>query len=580
MLSGKSRRVVLPAFALVVAILGTASLMLFTTLRSLESDRLRMENELQRQGLIVIRTLESSARTGMMMRWGREQIEALVTEASRIGEIAYIGIFDEKGEAVARQDSLIADPPWPEATEIGELMAGGEPRFRQVDAGETAVFEVSRKFVPRRPRNTGGMMRSRMGRVVHPELTEEWVIVLGLHRGPWEKILADGRRQSLLSFLVIVIAGSMALYIGIVLQNFLVVRRTLAEMETYAGSILRNMADGLVSVGRDGRIASGNAEAARILGVDESSLTGKDPGAMLPEAAAALAAVLEGKRDRVEDELSLERADGRMPVGLAISPLGDAQGGGPAGAVLLLRDLTELRRLERRFREAEKLAAVGQMAATVAHEIRNPLSSLKGFAQLFEGKFPAGSREAGYAGLMVQEVERLNRTISDLLFFSRPMELQKKPVDLGVLIRETTRLLAPDIEGAGQTIDLEGVGDLSIAADDDQLRRVLLNVMINAHQAAGRGGRIVVTTANDGEGEIVLNVTDSGPGISEEDARRAFEPFFTTREKGSGLGLAIVRKIIELHGGTASIAAAAEGTTVTVRLPGGGGEQGDADGQG
>lgn len=565
MLFGKSRRVILPAFALVVAILGTASLMLFTTMRSLEGDRRRMENELKRQGLIIIRTLESSARTGMMMRWGREQIEALVAEAALISEIAYIGIFDEEGEAVALQAPVDAGPPWPKKEHVLWVMDRQEPFFLERTIGDTPVFEVSRKFVPRRPRSAG-MMRSRMGQAVHPELTEEWVIVLGLHRGPWEKILADGRRQTILSFLVIVIAGSMALYIGIVLQNLLVVRRTLTEMETYASGILRNMADGLISVDRHGKVAAGNAEAARILGVAERDLEGRALEEILPEAAGELQSVLGGGKERVEAELSLGRDGEARPVGLVLSPLGDEKEG-TAGAVLILRDLTSLRRLEARFRESEKLAAVGQMAASVAHEIRNPLSSLKGFAQLFEEKFADGSRERGYAGLMVQEVERLNRTISDLLFFSRPMELQKKPVNLGALLRETAELLEPDLKSAAQTIGLDEVADIDVPADEDQLRRVILNIMINAHQASGKGGRIIVSDGPAEGGGVFFRVADSGPGIEAAVAERVFDPFFTTREKGSGLGLAIVRKIVELHGGTATIAGETEGAVVTVTLP-------------
>jgi len=570
MISKRIRRLSLPAFALVVAILATATLLLFTTRRSLERERERMSRGLERQGTVLVRALESGARTGMMERWGSEQLQALLEDAGRLREIAYIGIFDGGGAPVAVYSRDIVSPPWPEPTEVRRIIEAGEPVFVTRDVDKTDIFEVSRKFVPRN-------RRGRMGRMVRPHpplpgLGEEWAIVLGLHTGPWEKVLQEARRQTRLSFIVILTTGSLALYLIIILQNYFVVRRTLSEMREYAQNILENMADGLLSTGLDGKVATGNPEASRILGMAGKDLKGKELKSLLPEAAEVLGAVLEGRQGKREFEVALQDGTGLpRPVGVALSPLRSEEGD-ITGAVLLLRDLTEVRRLEARIRESEKLAAIGQMAATVAHEIRNPLSSLKGFAQLFARKFADGSPEAGYAGLMVREVDRLNRTISDLLFYSRPVSLRRSRVSIGHLLGETVRLLEPDFRSLGQTVEMDPAEEVTADVDPDQMSRVFLNVLLNAHQAAGEGGGITVKVSGNGE-SCRVEVRNSGPGMTPEAAARAFEPFFTTREKGSGMGLSIVKKIVDLHEGSVSIESGdTEGTKVVVELPSAEGE--------
>jgi two-component system sensor histidine kinase HydH len=562
--SGRIRNLPLPALALVIAILGTASLLLITTLRSLARDQERMAWEMRNHGTAIIRTLESGARTGMMMRWGREQLQTLVEEAARLPEIAYVTLFDGAGMTVAESSTGAASPPWRSAEELQRLVEGGRTVFTRRNIEGKGVFQVARKFVPVSHRR---MMGRRMMRPA-PESEEQWAIVLGLYTGKWEKVLEEGRRQSILSFLVILIAGSIALYLGILLQNNFVVRRTLNETRAYAQNIIENMADGLISVDPDGKVAAFNPEAARILRRQGPGLRGALLGSILPAAGAALARTLEGKAKSEEMEALLEDGDGEgRPTGIACSPLRDEEGR-ISGAVVLLRDLSEVRRLQAKMRQAEKLAAVGQMAATVAHEIRNPLSSLKGFAQLFREKFEPGSAEAGYASLMVREVDRLNRTITDLLFFSRPLQLTRLSVEIGGILKETLRLLQRDFEGSGQRVEWSGKNGIAVGADRDQISRAFLNILLNAHQAAGEGGGISVRIETVEEGWCRIAFTDSGPGMSPEEIARAFEPFYTTRDKGSGLGLAIVKKIVELHDGMVSIdSSPGRGTTVVVDLP-------------
>jgi two-component system sensor histidine kinase HydH len=498
-------------------------------------------------------------------------------EATRLPEIAYVGIFDSEGGVVAEDGPGIASPQRPPASKIGELLRHDRPLFgtSHVDGG--GIFEAARSFTPshrQRRAVRGGHMMER------PRLEEaprEWAIVLWLHTGPWETMLREGRRQTMLSFLVILIAGSLSLYLLILLQNHFVVRRTLEQTKAYAGNILENMADGLLSVDGQGKVATFNTEALRLLGEEGSSLKGRSLAELLPEVKGALAVCLNGRSEREELETAIGEGEERRPSSLAVSPLWDEEGE-VSGAVLLLRDLTEVRRLQKEIRETEKLAAIGQMAATVAHEIRNPLSSLKGFAQLFEGKFDEKSAEAGYARLMVREVDRLNRTISDLLFYSRQVKLTRRSTDLDGILRETVRLLDPDLTARGQKVRLSAAGGVVTEADPDQLSQVFLNILLNAHQAAGEGGEITVSSSTV-DGWCRVEIADNGTGMSSGEIAKAFDPFFTTRETGSGLGLAMVKKIVDLHEGKVVIESEpGEGTKVTVQLPRKGEEEEDGAG--
>ena len=240
------------------------------------------------------------------------------------------------------------------------------------------------------------------------------------------------------------------------------------------------------------------------------------------------------------------------------------------GQVFLLSNLTEIKGLEKEMREHERLAAVGRMAAGVAHEVRNPLSSIKGLALLLKGKFEADSRESETAGLLIQEVERMNRTISELLSFARPASLNLKKVALGEILDENLRLIASDTHGNGITTSLRVDSDLrSVTADRDRLNQVFINLMLNAVQAMEKGGELVVTAKNnDRDKTVAVTVQDTGSGIEPENMPQLFYPYFTTKPGGTGIGLAISQKIISDHKGSIRIdSAPGQGTTVTVELP-------------
>ncbi|MBI5524493.1 MAG: hypothetical protein HY910_17850 [Desulfarculus sp.] len=228
----------------------------------------------------------------------------------------------------------------------------------------------------------------------------------------------------------------------------------------------------------------------------------------------------------------------------------------------------ELTRLRKEVAEAAHLAAVGRLAGSVAHEVRNPLSALRGLVQfLAKGREP-GSKEAEYASVAVSEVDRLERVVSGLLEYTRPRQPRRFPLDLGESLRGTLDLMADDPRAQGVTMDLEVPEGLPpVQADPDQLRQVLVNLVVNALEALDGRGRLLIQAQAKKE-RVEVKVSDNGPGLPPGDPQQVFDPFFSTRERGSGLGLAIARRIAQAHGGDLQAANAAQGGAVfTLTLP-------------
>jgi two-component system sensor histidine kinase HydH len=260
-----------------------------------------------------------------------------------------------------------------------------------------------------------------------------------------------------------------------------------------------------------------------------------------------------------------------VPLALSITPI-MGEGDSCQGAVIILRDLREIKQLEEKVRRSEKLAAIGELAASVAHEIRNPLSSIKGFAQYLRHALKDKPREKEYAETMVSEVDRINTVVTDLLTFARPMESELVPTDVTELIEHTVRLIQADAQTRNINVQIR-ISDLSkIPLDANQMTQAILNLLLNALQAVRNGGRIEVgAELNTSDSLLKIWVEDDGSGISADQKKKIFDPFFTTREKGTGLGLAIVHKIVENHRGEINLESPPvgkkQGTRIALSIP-------------
>ena len=252
-------------------------------------------------------------------------------------------------------------------------------------------------------------------------------------------------------------------------------------------------------------------------------------------------------------------------VDTTIVPFLDGRGK-PYQYIAIRADITARKKAEEQLAQQAALARVGQMAAVVAHEVRNPLAGVKGAIQILMSRRPAGDTELPVMRDIVARIDALSELINDLMVFARPRPPRLSVVELRALVTDAVTIVRRD--PIGQAVDIEVQGDdVSTTADGELVRATLLNLLLNAAQAMGGKGRIVVSLARR-EGFAVLEVADTGPGIPLEIREQVFEPFFTTKSRGGGLGLPIARRTAELHGGTLTLTCPATGgTRVTLTIP-------------
>jgi two-component system sensor histidine kinase HydH len=259
----------------------------------------------------------------------------------------------------------------------------------------------------------------------------------------------------------------------------------------------------------------------------------------------------------------------RIPLSLSATRILNEEGHF-VGNVLILRDLAEIRALQQEVRQKEKLAAIGGLAAGVAHEIRNPLSSIKGLAGYFRQKLGPNPEDQEAARVMIDEVDRLNRAITTLLDFARPSELKVAPTDVCDLLRRSLKLIEQDAETRGIHLSTDCTLNATqpVELDADRFTQCLLNLYLNAIQAMRPGGRLDVQARMTEKRELIVTVSDTGPGIPAAMQSQIFDPYFTTKPRGVGLGLAVVHKIVGAHHGHISLRSApGAGACFQIRLP-------------
>lgn len=345
--------------------------------------------------------------------------------------------------------------------------------------------------------------------------------------------------------------------------------RALHRLETFHSRLLDTMPDGLVTLNCDGVIQAANPAAKRLLGGsrdlvgerwEDLPLACGEGWGEVDACAQDTGWVLCGTGGRSLELMS-------VPI-----PAEASEEGGAGERLVLVRDRTELRALEEDLGEAERLAAIGRLAAGLAHEIRNPLSALRGFAQFFQKKLKGRDPEEQYAATMVREADRMDKVITDLLFLSRPRRPELVIVDMAALAKGLEDLLRFDLEHAGAdwSVDLRVS---RVRADADMLKQALLNLVLNSLAAVAKveGPRRVTLSSFEDNGMLAVAVKDNGTGMTAKEREHALEPFFTSKKQGTGLGLAIVHRIARDHGGHVEIftetGGAGRGTEIRLLLP-------------
>ncbi|TBW41055.1 two-component system sensor histidine kinase AtoS [Siculibacillus lacustris] len=342
--------------------------------------------------------------------------------------------------------------------------------------------------------------------------------------------------------------------------------KALLDARSLTENILTSIADGVVAVDREGRVTAINPAAEMLYEIRAGDALGRlycEVFAGCPTESLLLG-TLDNGRPRVSVTIDYLRGDEVLKVDASSSVLRDGDGN-QIGAVVVLKDVTERHRLMGQVMRADRLAALGELTAGIAHEIRNPLTSIRGFVQYLDD-CETIEEWRQYGPLIIRQVDSLNRIIGELLAFGRPRPPQIGKVKLDVIVEETT-FLTRGKSGARIELDLDRSVP-EIEADGEALKQALLNLVINAIQAIPETGTVVVSTRSDGEGNAVIRVIDDGVGVDPENLDKVFDPFFSTKPTGTGLGLAMVHRIVDAHHGVITIESRpGAGTTVTVRLP-------------
>lgn len=538
----KKGKLYIPAITVVMVVITLVVLHSVSTFSTLDRQWAHWQDFLERNAGNLISVIAIEARSESP---DRQKLKEFLNEITGNPDIAYVGLLDRQNRWILGS-RLSGAPDFALQKGMSHTASGEKGAHREIISlpDGRRVFQFTR----------------------YVALTGFKAAVIGLWMAPFEEARKQDHRHAFMMVAILLVLGSAAIYFIFVVQNYYLVATRLAEMKSYTENVVESMADGLVTVDTMGKIVSTNRQISQMLGLDTRQLWGRPLAHMIPLPDLDIYQVIRGEKGVAEKEIDCPGKSGDIPMSVSATPL-KGPDGAIMGAVIILRDLREIRELQQKVQRSERLASLGKLASGVAHEIRNPLSSIKGFAQYFRDKFQAGSEDRSYATIMIQEVERLNRVIDQLLDFARPKDLDLRPHLLSEIIDHPLQLIHHDLDENKIRL-ITSIEEGTIRADSDQMTQALLNIFLNAMDSMKHGGELSVAAVPEPEeGRVDIRITDTGTGISPEYIQWIFDPFFSTKKKGTGLGLAITAKIIEAHEGEISAESQqGKGTTFKIRL--------------
>lgn len=393
----------------------------------------------------------------------------------------------------------------------------------------------------------------------------------------------------ILQLFVFSLAGAGASYISVQLKAAGVGRQALAaelkRVRLREADILRNIRSGIISISESGELLFANEMAFELLGQQFQDRIGtavlEDLHTVAPGLAAALRKATQSGEASARSEGTLRRGSAHVPLGVTTTTTDPDDAAGGRTITAIFQDISDQKRLEQLNLRAQRLEAVAELSASLAHEIKNPLASIRSAVEQISARPAANDDERTLGGLIVRESDRLSRLLSEFLDFARVRVTKREPVDIGEVVRGAVRLAeAHPGRADGAATRVEVVGDpLMIEGDEDLLHRAVFNLVLNALQATGPGTLVTVTAEPTPQarvprgvaalehGAVTIDVADVGPGIALEVRERLFEPFTTTKTGGTGLGLAIAHRAIEAHRGVVLVDTGDHGTRFSVLLP-------------
>ncbi len=540
-----------PLIGLIIATVMLAVLLVYSTLANIHRTRTVMEKFLRDKGETVIRSLEAGGRTSMMMQGmmggGGNPLHTLLVENGKEKDILFIRLSGRDG-------SILDETGHPSSFSLGKndiarLLSTGKSLI-SIDA-TTGMFVVSRVFRFSTGYSGGGMM-GRMGSMPGMGtygISGNSVISIGLS----STLFDDARRQdvhhAMFMAAILFLVGAAGLYFLFLYQRMRIARMNLADMKLYTDNVFESIPVGLVALDTGNRIVSCNRKTEEILGRSLETIRGVSIHDAFPNCPLHIEDICNDMLDHPSDCL---RADEKVvPVSINGSYLVNHLGK-KIGKVLIIKDMSAISDMKVQLERSRRMAALGQMAAGIAHEIRNPLGTLRGFAHYFGNQPGAGEETKNYADLMVSEVDRLNQTVSSLLQFARPREPQMRRLSLDELFAKTVSLMKADLANKHLDFHTQTNTGISFTGDPDLLLQILMNLLKNSIASTESGDEISLLGSEDRH-FVRITVADTGCGMTDQEKERMFDPFFTTKKTGTGLGLTVSHQIIEQHKGSFEI---------------------------
>lgn len=541
-----------PARSFVIAAVVVALVAAFAAWTSLGRSQAFLQSVLAEKGKVLLLTLEGGIRSGSRTLSGL-RFQYFLEELVDREDVSFIAVVMPDGTIVAHTNPqrvggiLNSSQGEFSASELEALIAKYPRGWLLTDMEGAPAFVVFDVFLAHKDDNSDN----------NPNVETPYIF-LGLNTLPLEAARHADERRAFLYGGGILLFGWLLVVCAYALARVQASGRGQRDAEALVDQLALNLPDGLLLLDTRGRVVSMNQSAKHFLLPSDSGADPKGIEAIMAQLPESLLTLIEGllrEESTMQDaELLLEREGRPLFLNVRGGHVGD--GAHRLGSIMLLRDVSEVRLLEAEVRRREKLIAVGNLAAGVAHELRNPLSSIKGYATYFSERFPEGSEEREAARIMVRETDRLNRTITDLLGLARPTQVRVKPIELARLLADAARLIRPDAEAKGVSLSVVSASHIPLVlADPDRLRQVFLNLCINGLDAMPNGGHLELRLYADVRpgGHVIVEVADTGKGITQEDMAHIFDPYFTTKGHGTGLGLPTVHKIMEAHGGSVAV---------------------------
>jgi two-component system, NtrC family, sensor histidine kinase HydH len=548
------------------------------TIQNIHRQNQNMTHLMLEKGAALIRSFEAGTRTGMGMSWNEFQLQKLLTETAQQSDIRYLLVTDENGTIIAHDNPDDIGLKHGKGLDLKKIAHSKTVHWRIVrDKDGKKIFEVFSEFSP----IERGMGMGRNHMMMHMwfqrgmnERTDirhlEPIIFVGLDMTSVEDAIRSDTRHTIIMGIILLLIGFSGIILLFLAHSYRAARLSLSRIKAFSDNLVENMPIGLVAMDNHQRITSLNNVAASILNCLPEEVIGENAEKSLPDELWQLMENLNAEKGVVEKEIDCTVKEGIViPMEVSATLLHD-EDGTFLGHVVLFKDLSEVRALRKEIARSQRLASVGRLAAGVSHEIRNPLSSLKGFATYFKERYHNVPENQQISNLMIQEVDRLNRVVGELHEFARPITVSKKPIQIKSLLEDSLKMIERQASESNITIKTDfDHGLKEVLIDPDRINQVLLNLYLNAIDAMDSGGYLTVTlSGNKTKNGAEIKITDTGTGISDNDLGHIFDPYFTTKPSGTGLGLAIVHNIMEAHGGEINIESRmGQGTGVIIFLP-------------